>query len=190
VRTHTDQEYINAIANKDNDVLSDIYQRFLPKVIGFVIKNRGQEDDARDIFNKVVFQLSARLNLNDFKLSSSFEGYLFTACKNLWRRELNRRQHRRVTSGDVKELYYEQKDLAQGLLEQERWELFKEMLKEVSDNCKQILQLFFDKTSGKDIMATLGYSSEVVVRQRVFKCKAQLAKLIQQDGRFAELKNV
>jgi len=186
----SENEFLNAIKTRNNNLIGEIYERFLPKVIGFVVKNSGHEDDARDIFNKAIFQLSARLEKTDFTMKSSFEGYLFTACKNLWRRELNRRKHRRVTSSNVKELYYEQKDMTQSLLEQERWELFKEMLEKITDNCKQVLQLFFAKKSGKDIMETLGYASETVVRQRVFRCKSQLANLIKKDSRFIELQSI
>ncbi len=187
---YADSDYVSGIAERNNDVLADIYDKFLPKVIAFVVKNNGHEDDARDIFNKAIYQLSARLGRSEFNLKSTFEGYLFTACKNLWRRELNRKEHRRVTSNTVKELYYEEKNLTQSLLEQERWELFKEMLNQLSDNCKKILQLFFEKYSGRSIMEKLGYSSESTVRQRIFKCKGQLAKLIKQDERYFELKSL
>lgn len=182
--------YLSGIEKRDNSILKEIYEAFLPKVIAFIRKNRGQEDDARDIFNKVIYQLSARLEVDKIEVKSTFEGYIFTACKNLWRRELNKKQHRRVTSDTVKELYYEQKDFSQSVLEQERWELFREMVEQVSDGCKKILALFFQKVSGKDIMDQLGYASETTVRQRVFKCKAQLTKLIKADGRYLELKNI
>ena len=78
----------------------------------------------------------------------------------------------------------------QSTLEQEKWDLFREKLAEISDNCRTILQMFFNKMSSRDIMEELDYASETTVRQRVFKCKTQLIKRIQQDSRYEELKDL
>lgn len=188
--TNSEIDFLQAIKERENQVIQKIYDRFFGKVIGFVVKNKGTKEDAKDVFDKAIYQISARLNREDFQVKSSFEAFLFTACKNLWRRELNIRVKRRVTSGTVKELYYEQKQLVQATLEQERWELFHEKLKEISINCQQILKLFFSKMSGKDIMRQMNYASETTVRQRIFKCKQQLIAEVKKDPRYVELKNI
>lgn len=77
--------------------------------------------------------------------------------------------------------------MAYALLEQERWELFKEKLEKLSDNCIQVLTLFLKKVSYADIVTQLSYSSETVARQRVFKCKAKLIKSVKSDERFKNL---
>lgn len=182
-------DFLGAIHKRDNKTIQIIYNQFLGKVIAFVIKNNGTKEDAKDIFDQAIFQISARLERDQFQIKSSFEAFLFTACKNLWRRELNKRAHRQVTNSNVKELYYKEKQMTQATLEQERWELFQEKVTELSENCSQVLQLFFKRFSSKDIMKNLGYQSENTVRQRIFKCKKQLMKLVQNDARFVELKN-
>lgn len=182
-------DFLGAIHKRDNKTIQIIYNQFLGKVIAFVIKNNGTKEDAKDVFDQAIFQISARLERDQFQIKSSFEAFLFTACKNLWRRELNKRAHRQVTNSNVKELYYKEKQMTQATLEQERWELFQEKVTELSENCSQVLQLFFKRFSSKDIMKNLGYQSENTVRQRIFKCKKQLMKLVQNDARFVELKN-
>lgn len=182
-----DQAFLTGLAERDETVIGEIYQRFRPKVRAFVLKNEGNEEDASDVFQKALMQLMARVSVQQFQLQSSFEGYLFTACKNLWRRELKKRQLRGVTTEKVRGLYYEAEDLAQATLEQERWELFQEKLKGLSENCQQLLGLLFNKVSGKEIRQQLGYGSENTVRQRIFKCKAQLTQLILQDVRYQNL---
>ncbi len=184
------QDYLNGLLQNNEVVIRSIYDQFYSKVRAFVTKNSGHEADAQDTFNKALLQLTARIKLKQFEIQSTFEGYLFTACKNLWRRELNKRRHREVTKDNVRELYYEEDDLAASTLEQERMEIFKEKLLELSDNCKTILALFFKKVSGKDIMHQLDYASETTVRQRIFKCKKKLTELIQSDLRFTELKTL
>ena len=76
------------------------------------------------------------------------------------------------------------------LLEQERWEIFKEGLTKLSENCRRILQLFFAKTSYAKMVEEFGYNSETVARQRVFKCKAKLTETIKNDTRYNSLREL
>ncbi len=179
--------YIQGILDSNENVITDIYIRFFPKVVKFILQNNGQQVDAEDIFQKVLLQISARIRIRELQtINSTFEAYFFTACKNLWRRELNKKK--RVTNIDVKELVSEELDMAHALLEQERWELFKEKLEKLSDNCKEILTLFLKKVSYADMVKKMSYTTETVARQRVFKCKAKLIKIIKADDRFDKLK--
>ncbi|WP_438710485.1 RNA polymerase sigma factor [Aquimarina muelleri] len=180
--------FIKGILESDEKVVTEIYNLFFHKVLSFVYKNNGQREDAEDIFQKALLQISARIKLRKLEvINNSFEAYLFTACKNLWRRELNKKQ-KRVTNHDVKELVNEELDMTYVLLEQERWELFRDKLEQLSGNCKHVLNLFLKKTSYDQIVKQLGYASETVARQRVFKCKAKLIEMIKADKRFRNLK--
>lgn len=181
--------YLNALLNNDFLVIKEIYINNFPNVKRFVIQNKGQQADAEDIFQKALLQLTVRYRKEPFEIKSNFDAYLFTCCKNLWRRELNKAR-KEVTSEGVIELRSETRDLALSILEQERWEFFQEKLELISENCKQILKRFFKKMPYKKIAEELDYNSETVVRQRVFKCKTKLTEMLQQDFRFKELKQL
>ncbi len=176
--------YINGLSMGDNVVLLDIYKEFLPKVKSFVMREKGSEADAEDVFNQVLMQLFARLKVRKFEIKSTFEGYLFTACKNIWRKELNKKSKMRVTNDDYTEHMDEATHSAQAVMEQEMWELYEEKFVGLSDNCKEVLRLHLQKLTGKEIMEKLGYASEVTVRQRIFKCKSSLIKSIKSDQRY------
>ncbi|MDY8137834.1 sigma-70 family RNA polymerase sigma factor [Aquimarina sp. 2201CG5-10] len=178
-----------ALANGDKDVIQDLYQKVFPKIMGFVLKNNGDQNDAEDVFQKALLQLIARYKVKSFVIESSFDGYVFTVCRNLWRRELNKSK-RMVTNETVIELSSEEDDMTMATLEQEKWELFQEKLSALSDTCRQLLELFFKKIPYKDMVEKLGYSSDNVVRQRIFNCKKQLTKLIQKDTRYNQLKEL
>ncbi|MEZ5022780.1 MAG: sigma-70 family RNA polymerase sigma factor [Chitinophagales bacterium] len=180
--------YLQGISEKDEAVIQEIYALYFNKVVGYVMKNSGDKSDAKDVFNKAIMQLMVRKNLDTIKDTSTFEAYLFTACRNLWLRKLSKiKKNKRVTNDHVTELYYKEKDMAQSTLEQERWELFNEQFKNLSDNCKKVLQMLFDKISGKDIQEKVGLWFRYRSRQRVFKCKKKLSELVQSDERFKTL---
>ncbi len=179
--------YIDGLKSRDNNVIKEIYDLNFRKILGFISKNNGDKADAKDIINKALVQLMARENLDSIKEDSTFEAYLFTACKNLWIRELNKKKNIGVTSNHVKELYYKEKDLAQSSLEQDRWDLFNEQFKHLSENCREVLEMLFNKVSGNEMKDQMGYASDTTVRQRVFKCKKKLTELIKSDHRFKTL---
>lgn len=181
--------FIKGLKTKNEKVILEIYNTIFPNVKRFVFQNSGQEADAQDVFQKAILQIMARVHVQNFEIKSTFEGYLFTACKNLWRRELNKSK-RMVTFDQPIELDNENNDIATSILEQERWEFFQEKLEEISGNCKEILKRFFKKIAYKEIAKELDYNDENVVRQRVFKCKSKLTQMIKEDIRFNQLKNL
>lgn len=182
-----DSYFTEGLLTGDKNVLQEIYDRFFLKVKKFVLQNKGDSTDAEDIFHNALIQLYVRLKKRELIIKSSFEAYLFTTCKNLWRRELNKK---RVTKPEVIELEDKHTENAMALLEQEQWELYIEKFQLLSENCRKILTLLFNETSYEEIVDTFSYASKVVARQRVFKCKAKLTKLIQEDIKFSRIKKL
>ena len=181
--------YQEALIKGDARLIGEIYQKCFPLVRKFVSQNNGTDEDAEDIFQKSLLQIAVRYRKEKFEIKSEFEGYLFTVCKNLWRRELNKSK-KRVTNEVFLNLYSEEQDNALAAMEQKRFELFNEKLDLISENCKKILSLYFAKVSYTIMVKDLGYNSETVVRQRVFKCKKSLSDLIKGDRRFFSLREL
>ncbi len=181
--------YQEALIKGDTRLIGDIYENCFPTVRKFVLKNNGTDEDAEDIFQKSLLQIAVRYKKEKFEIRNDFEGYLFTVCKNLWRRELNKSK-KRVTNETLLNLYNEEQDNALALMEQKRFELFNEKLSLISENCRKILSLYFAKMSYAKIVEATGYNSETVARQRVFKCKKSLTDLIRGDKRYISLKEL
>lgn len=177
--------FCDSLINGETEGIKKIYELIYPKVLKFVQKNSGQKEDAEDVFQRALIQLSARLKLKRVEFHSSFEAYLFTICMNLWRRELNLKK-RRVTNMPVEEHL----DTALEIVEQEKWELYTEKFNMLTDNCKEVLGLYYKKISYADMVEKLSYTSESVARQRVFKCRKKLSDLVQKDVRFKRLKEI
>lgn len=182
-------QFLHALIDGDTQKIDQLYQENFPTVRNFVIQNKGTLEDAEDIFQKALLQLAMRFKKEPFAIHSSFEAYLFTVCKNLWRRELNKSK-RQVTNQLRLIQEDEGIDMALAILEQKRWELFQDNLRLLSENCQKILKLFFEKTSYAKMIQIMGYASETVARQRVFKCKSKLKQLVTADKRFPLLKTL
>jgi RNA polymerase sigma factor (sigma-70 family) len=180
---------LNALVSGDSKIIESIYTDNYQSVKRFILQNKGNTEDAEDVFQKALLQIAVRYKKDKFEIKSAFGGYLFTVCRNLWRRELNSKKNR-VTNNTIVELYSEEKEFSLAVIEQKRQELFIEKLGLISDNCKKILSMFFSKTPYSEIVEQTDYNSETVVRQRVFKCKKKLTELIKSDKRFNSLKEL
>ena len=180
--------FIEGILNSDERVIREIYTSYFSHVLSFVMKNNGNREDAEDVFQAALLQISARIKVRELTtINSPFGGYLFGACKNLWRREL-KKKIKRVTTYEKVELVNEVSEMADAVLEQEKWDLFEEKLMLLSETCKELMKLFFLKMPYRKIQTMFSYSSEDVARQRVFKCKKRLIELIRRDSRYGSLK--
>lgn len=181
--------YLEALVNNDSKIIRKIYDEIFPSVCSYIIKNSGNQQVAEDIFQKGLIQLMVRYKNEPFIINGTFKAYFFTVCRNIWRREL-RTSKLRVTNSTIVELKGEDDDFALTALEQERWELFSEKLKELSENCRKVLSFYFSKMTYSVIKTKMNYQSETVVRQRVFKCKKKLIEIITKDKRFKNLKEL
>lgn len=183
-----DNYFLKCLRTGDNKGISEIYKTLFPKIRSYILKRDGNEEDAKDIMQKALIQLSARAQDSEFVISSSFDGYFMTICKNLWIREVKKRKTR-VTNDNVVHLISEDTEIAHSAYEQEKWEVFQEKLNLISENCRELLKLFFNKISYKEIALLKGYATENTVKQRMFKCKTKLKEAIHSDARYKDLKN-
>lgn len=177
---------IRAILEGDEKVIQKIYDAIFPKVVSYVKKNQGSYDDAEEVFHNALYQLMVRAKVKSIEINSSFDAYLFTVCKNLWLKELNKAK-REVRSDGTFQLISEEDKHVASIIEQERWELFEEKFLQLTGNCAQLLKDYFNKIDYSQIVEKFSYASENAAFQRVFKCKKQLAKLIKKDSKYKKL---
>lgn len=175
--------YLNALVERNNKVTLVIYKKFYLKIERFILKNNGEKKDAQDIFHDALMYLIIRHKKEPLQIKS-FEAFFFTICKNIWRTNL---KNKRVIKYSPEILIDRETNLSLFILEQERLEFYQEKFQLLSPNCKEILGSYFNGMSYKEILEDLSYSSINTVRQRVFKCRTKITKLIKDDIRYHKL---
>ncbi len=190
MKEYSDDQILNGILRHDNLILQYIYKKFYYTVNLFVKKNNGNEDDANDIFQEAIIIIYRKLKENDlvFK-SSSFDGYLFSVCRFLWLKQLEKRrieQERLTDSLPFQEDVYDD-NLVDLVEKNERYGLYQKHFITLGTDCQKLLQLFFGKVPLADIARMMGYKSEKYAKKRKFKCKELLIKRIKQDTEFKKI---
>ena len=177
------ERYINALITGNKKVTKEIYSKLFPKIKSYVLKNRGDAQDASDVFHDglmyiIVTQKEKRNTIQ------SFEAYLFVVCRNIWKRTLKNK----VMKTDALTLEDKEEELSTFIVEQELFDFYIEKFDLLSNNCKEILSSYFNGLSYEEILKEYAYASINTVRQRVFKCRTKLIQLIKEDKLFQKLK--
>ncbi|KAF0236095.1 MAG: ECF subfamily RNA polymerase sigma-24 [Prolixibacteraceae bacterium] len=187
---YSDEQILKGILRHDNLILQYIYKQYYYNINYFIRKNQGSEDDASDIFQEAIIIIYRKIKENDLIFEkSSFKGYLFSVCRFLWLKQLEKR---RIEKEKLNDSLPYQEDLYDDNLNElveknERYGLYQKHFGMLSTDCQKLLQLFFEKVSLKEIANLLGYKSEKYAKKRKFKCKELLISRIKQDAEFNKI---
>ena len=186
---YTTLDLLNVILRNDTIILQFIYKNFYSKINFFIKKNSGDDDDANDIFQEAIIIIFRKLKANDLVLDCTFDTYLYSVCRFLWLKQLDKRK---VEKEKIKDNHEYNEDLYDDGLEKvadlnERYKLYQKHFTNLGKDCQKILQLYFDKVPLKNIAQIMGFKSEKYAKKRKFKCKEYLIKSIKQDLEYNQI---
>lgn len=183
-----DQEILNGIRQGESKALGLLYKQHYPRIAQMVRTNSGTEDDARDLFQDAVMVLYGKAKQPDFKLSSSLFTFLFAVSRNLWLKKLRSAARQGVTIAmEVESMDETDKTEQAEWLHEARMQLYRRKFKELGQGCQDLLRMSAAGKKITEIVEKLGLSTELFARQKKFKCKEQLTRLIQGDVAYKRL---
>mgnify|MGYP003601427476 CR=1 FL=1 len=186
---HSDQIYLDGLANNDSAIIQSIYKKFVPKVVSFIRNNSGDEDQAQDVIQEVMILLFNQAKANKLQLTCPFDAYFFLLCKRKWLNELKKVANKGVTIDDDVTSTNEPTEelLAQTEVFEEKQQLFDLMFQKLGDKCQEVLKLSFTLKSMEEVaeklQVTYGYA-----RKKKSLCTGQLTQWIQEHSLFKSLK--
>lgn len=188
---HPDQKYVVALLNNNAALLEELYRRFSGKIKSMILQNNGTETDAADIFQDALLSIYHKAIADNFVLTCPLEAFLYLICKNKWMNQLNKRKIQKVKFIDARD--YENigndsfKEAEQEWLLQERNDLLKEKLYELSESSRKLLRLSWSGKSMEEVAdilnVTYGYA-----RKKKSEAMAKLTELVKKSPRFKSLK--
>lgn len=186
---HTDQKYIDGLLKNDSLIISEIYSKYAPKVIGYIKKNSGDEAAAKDLIQEVLIIVYDQAKTKNLQLTCPFDAYFFLLCKRKWLNVLKKNSKQRVTNEPLGGFISE--TVADHVTETEtfdtKMELYKTVFQKLGDTCKKILQLSFSRFSMEEVATQLDISY-AYARKKKSLCIGQLTKWVQESTEFKQLK--
>ncbi|MGM0579601.1 MAG: RNA polymerase sigma factor [Bacteroidota bacterium] len=167
----TDSQIIQRIKLGDESALDYLYKQHYKMMLRMILRNNGTEQEALDIFQDALIVFWQKAMDVNFELSSKISTYLYSVCKNLWRKELERKK--KFEDSDKEESEYNQ------LENQEMVKIIHECIGELGDSCKKILSYhYFDGLSMDQIAKKMGLANSDTAKTKRYKCKKRLDDLI------------
>lgn len=181
-----EEELLKGLAANDNNSIETIYRENYLAIQAFIIKNSGNPDDARDIFQEAMIVLFEKAKSGSFALSCQLQTYIYSVCRRLW---LKRLQKQDRFSQEVETLHeiVQVDDEIDALEKTNRdFNLMEDALLKIGEPCKSLLEAFYiEKKSMPEIAASFGYTNADNAKTQKYKCLMRLKKLF-----FAQYKNM
>lgn len=162
-----------------------LYAHFLYFVRQGMLKYKLPEDDCASAYSDTIIAVISAIVKGTFQGRSSLKSYTFQVfmnkCVDLVRKETTKKNKVNQTasiSSMVMELPDRARNAVQQLIAKNERSLMWQKLEEIGEKCKQMLLLFEDSYSDKEIAALMQYGSADVVKTSRLRCIEKLKEKI------------
>ena len=175
----SDEDFIKGIIRNEEVALTILYKLHFPMVLNFILKNNGNEDDAKDIYQEGIITLYNNIKKGIFKQESKIKTYLYSICRRIWLTELKRRNDFQGEINDVNGFILIEKEKEDFIKENDRkYIVMDNSLKQLGEPCSTILKDFYvAKLSMQDIAEKMNYTNMDNAKTQKYKCLQRLKKI-------------
>jgi RNA polymerase sigma factor (sigma-70 family) len=181
-------QIVDGIKKRDNKVLAQIYKDIFPVVKYYVTNHGGSQEDAKDVFQESIIVAYKQISQNKLDIKSGFEAYIYGIARLVWLKLLRSREIHDRNINVLKESTASYESLENIIEDDLKMRLFRKHFRKLGPECQKVLQMSAEKIPYDKIAAELGYKSEKIVRNKKYKCKEYLTKMIKSDPEYQELK--
>jgi len=166
---------------KGEERLFNRYAYFIKEAI---YKYSLPEEDAFDLYSDTIISAIDKIAAGSFQGRSSLKTWLYSIFHNkyvdLLRKKTTNKSsiHQTLSISDLLlEISDQSKTIVQRLVDKTDWEVLRERLVQVGQNCRQMLLLWADGYSDKDIASLMEYKTPDVVKTTRLRCLEKLKQL-------------
>lgn len=166
--------------------MEHLYSGVFPKVKAYIISNSGNKDDALDIFQDAIVILCKQIRENRYNSKYEIAAFLYTVSKNLWINKVKKDNRQTEFSENFKEA--EHHDFTDDIITDQKASILQKAIRELGKKCFELLQYaFYQKLSGEEICAKMGFATVNAVKTQKYKCKQKLIKMIEMNPLYQEV---
>jgi len=182
-----EREIIDSIAQngverkKGEERLFNRYAYFIKEA---VYKYSVSEEDGFDLYSDTILSAIEKIANGSFQGRSSLKTWLYSIFHNkyvdLLRKKTTNKSsiHQTLSISDMLlQVSDQSKTIVQRLVDKTDWEILRDRLVQVGENCRQMLMLWADGYSDKDIAGLMEYKTSDVVKTSRLRCLEKLKLL-------------
>jgi RNA polymerase sigma factor (sigma-70 family) len=172
---------------KEQKAFQKLY-RYYPQVEKYIRINSGSKDEALDIFQDALIILYRKITEATAEIKFSLDGFLINTCKLLWSNELRKKKVRTGDETGLEKLLHED-EIQQQIEKENKFKTIEEVLRQVGEKCKTMLEAFYHKQLSMDSIARkFGYKTVESAKVQKYKCLESARKLALENPLFNESK--
>lgn len=180
-----EKQLLEALVSNDRIAIEKIYRENFPSIQAFIIKNNGYADDAKDIFQEAMIILFQKAKLDSFVLTCQVKTYLYSVCRRLWLKKLQRENRYNHVTDLLKETVIVEDEVEAHEKQNADFTLMEKALSRIGEPCKGILEAFYiQKKTMPEIAEAFEYTNADNAKTQKYKCLIRLKKIF-----FSQYKN-
>ncbi|MBO9727628.1 MAG: sigma-70 family RNA polymerase sigma factor [Chitinophaga sp.] len=173
-----DRELLLGLAKGEDKSLEIIYSENFPVVLRMILQHNGSEDDAKDVFQEAIIVLYEKVQKNDFTLSSRLKTFLYSVCRHLWLKKVQRTYGLYTLSPELEEVIPATEELEEHYAKDQEFRIMEGAMSSIGQPCQTILEDYYlHKKSMQEIAEKFGYTNAENAKNQKYKCLMRLKKL-------------
>lgn len=175
---YSDNEIIEGIRQNNQAVLHAFYKMHFGSIHHLVVQNGGDEQEAKDVYQDGVIVLYEKIRDNKLALSSSLKTFLYSICRNLWLKQLDRKDKHVGKIEDQEEFFVVEEEEVKDMQDEiNRHEGMKLALDKLGEPCKSLItDYYINDLNMQQMTAKFGYTNADNTKNQKYKCMNRLKK--------------
>ena len=151
-----------------------LYRQMYKQVAHFIGKYKGSPEEMEDVFQDGLIALLKLARRGSLAEDLNVEAYLFSICKNLWFKQLQKKKSF-INPEDLQMAAPVEEVPLYGLMKKEEQLAILNLLEQIGTDCRKVLMYYYyDRFRMKKIAELMGYASEQVAKNRKSECMKKL----------------
>jgi RNA polymerase sigma factor (sigma-70 family) len=169
---------IKGLGENDRKSIEKIYESNYGTIQSFILNNNGSAEDAKDVFQEAIILLYEKVNAGQFELQSKIKTYLYSVCRRIWLKRLQKMQRFGNIIEDAEELIPVEEDLDEQKRKEEAFQIMDKSLSQLGEPCRSLIEAFYiQKKPMHEIAEQFGYTNADNAKNQKYKCLMRLKKL-------------
>lgn len=181
-----DKILLEGLAKQDNNAIESIYRLNFQTIQHLILNNKGNPEDAADVFQEAMIVLYEKSINPEFVLNCQIKTYLYSVCRRIWLKKLEKQKRISIQTDEFDQVISIEEDIREHEQANTRFKTMENALAKIGEPCKGLLEAFYiNKKQMQEIAVLFNYTNADNAKTQKYKCLNRLKKLF-----FAEYKNL
>jgi RNA polymerase sigma factor (sigma-70 family) len=177
---YDDHALYQGLLKNDQSAFEYLYTRNFPAVRQLVFQYKGNEDDAKDIFQEGIIALWNNIRSGSYQLREGVKlsTYLIQICKLRWMDKMKKASSRYEVKQEVYMEPAEEAEVMTEWIDQEEQSQFQQQFAQLGERCQNLLKRFYFLKQSLQEIAEAMTIGEASAKNEKYRCMQRLKKIV------------